>query len=67
MATRLTMKSIMEQTGLKEHQVRHRIDKLGMEPERVHSRLFLFTAAQVRKIAAYGREGDVKGREAHSK
>ena len=59
--TKLSMQGVVKQTGLKEFQVRYRMEQLGIVPEKVHSRLFLFSEAQVRKIAAYGRDGDAKG------
>jgi len=51
--TKMTMSSVIANTGLAEHEIRYRIKALGINPEKLHHRLFLFSEAQVKRIASW--------------
>ena len=55
------MSGVIKHTGLKEHEIRYRMKALEIEPEMIHSRLFLFSEVQVQKIAAWIPEKDDGG------
>lgn len=49
----ITIKTIAENTGLKEWQVRYRLVKLGIKGRQVHSRCFVFPKSAIDAVRAF--------------
>ena len=49
----ITIKTIAENTGLKEWQVRYRLVKLGIKGRQVHARCFVFPKSAIDAVRAF--------------
>ncbi len=47
---RITIKTICEHTGLKEHKVRYRLKEIGIVGTKIHDKLFLYDFDSIEKV-----------------